>query len=96
MESIFEMLAETQKTSLAATVDYADNFLIVIERLTQLNIEVARTAFEKSSEMTLLCLEGSLTEGNAHGWNNYVASGAERFSLYCQAVREMILEAAKE
>ncbi len=94
MEFIFESFAETQKTSLEAAAGFTDTFMIAVERLTQLNIDVARTAFEKSSEMTLLCLEGCLAEGNAFGWKSGVESGVERFSRYVQAVGEMVQPAS--
>ena len=89
MKFIFETVAETQQTSLAAAVDFTDSWLIVVERLTRLNIEVSRAALEKSSEMTLLCLESCLSKGNTVAWNSGLESGLERFSRYCQAVREM-------
>ena len=54
MESFFEAITETQKTSLEAAASFTDTYLIVVERIAQLNIEVARAAFEKSSEMALL------------------------------------------
>ena len=62
MESFFEAITETQKTSLEAAASFTDTYLIVVERIAQLNIEVARAAFEKSSEMALLCLESSLSK----------------------------------
>jgi len=62
MESFFEVITETQKTSLKAAASFTDTYLIVVERIAQLNIEVARAAFEKSSEMALLCLESSLSK----------------------------------
>lgn len=89
MKFIFETVAETQQTSLAAALDFTDSVLLVVERLTQLNIEVSRAAFEQSSAMTLLCLNSGLAEGNAFAWNSGVESGLERFSRYCQAVRAM-------
>lgn len=95
MESIFETITEAQKTSLEAAAGFSDNWLVVIERLTQLNIEVSRTAFEKSLEMALLGLDGGLSQGNDFGWNASVQSGIEQFSEYCQSVRAMTLDAAK-
>lgn len=95
MKFIFETVAETQKTSLAAALDFTDSVLLVVERLTQLNIEVSRAALEQSSEMTLLCLNGCLAEGNAFAWHTGTVSGVERFSRYCQAVSEMA-QAAKQ
>ena len=62
MESFFEAITETQKTSLEAAASFTDTYLIVVERIAHLNIEVARTAFEESSEMALLCLESSLSK----------------------------------
>ena len=62
MESFFEAITETQEASLEAAASFTDTYLIVVERIAQLNIEVARTAFEKSSEMALLCLESSLSK----------------------------------
>lgn len=62
MELFFEAITETQKTSLEAAASFTDTYLIVVERIAQLNIEVARTAFEKSSEMSLLCLESSFSK----------------------------------
>lgn len=89
MKFIFETVAESQQTSLAAAVDFTDSWLIVVERLTQLNLEVSRAAFEQSSEMTLLCLNGCLTEGQAFGWPTGVESGVEHFARYCRAVSAM-------
>ena len=62
MESFFEVITETQKTSLKAAASFTDTYLIVVERIAQLNIEVARIAFEQSAEMALLCLEYSLSK----------------------------------
>ena len=62
MESFFEAITETQKTSLEAAASFTDTYLIVVERITQLNIEVTRIAFEQSAEMALLCLEYSLSK----------------------------------
>ena len=62
MESFFETITETQKTSLEAAASFTDSCLIVAERITQLNIEVTLTVFEKSAEMALLCLESSLSK----------------------------------
>lgn len=95
MESIFETITEAQKNSLEAAAGFSDNWLVVIERLAQLNIEVTRTAFEKTMEMALLGLAGSLSQGNDFGWNASVQSGIEQFAEYCQSVRVMTLEAAK-
>lgn len=62
MESFFETITETQKTSLEAAASFTDSCLIVArERINQLNIEVTLTFFEKSAEMALLCLESSLS-----------------------------------
>ncbi|UCV04169.1 phasin family protein [Dechloromonas denitrificans] len=95
MKSIFETITEAQKTSLEAAAGFSDNWLVVIERLTQLNIEVSRTAFEKSLEMALLGMAGSLSQGNEFAWSASVQSGIEQFSEYCQSVRAMTLDAAK-
>ena len=62
MESFFEAITETQKTSLEAAASFTDTYLFVVERFAHLHIEVARTAFEKSSEMAQLCLESSLSK----------------------------------
>lgn len=58
MKSLFETIAATQRTSLEATARLTGTCLIVVEQLTQLNIDVTRATFEKSSEMALLCWEG--------------------------------------
>ncbi|MCG2576194.1 hypothetical protein LZ012_04205 [Dechloromonas sp. XY25] len=60
MNMILEAVTQTQKTSLATAGDFTDTCLAVTERLAQLNLEVSRTAFEQSSEMALLCLDGCL------------------------------------
>ena len=57
MQLIIESAAETQKTSLAAVADFTDNYLLIVERMAQLHIEVSRTAFEQSAELALLCLQ---------------------------------------
>ena len=62
MEAFFTTIAETQKNALEAAACFSDNCLIAAERITQLNIEVARIAFEQSAEMALLCLEYSLSK----------------------------------
>ena len=51
MQLIIESVAETQKTSLAAVADFTDNYLLIVERMAQLHIEVSRTAFEQSAEL---------------------------------------------
>lgn len=95
MKSLFETIAATQKTSLEATASFTDTCLIVVERLTQLNIDVTRTAFEKSSEVALLCWEDSLSQGNVSGWNDAFQSGIDRFSEYCRSIRLMTQGVAK-
>lgn len=71
MKFIFETVAETQNASLVAAGIFTDNFLAAIERLVQLNIEASRNVFEKSAEMTLVCLN---TE-NAFAWHPLQGSG---------------------
>lgn len=71
MKFIFETVAETQNASLVAAGIFTDNFLAAIERLAQLNIEVTRSVFEKSAEMTVVCLK---TE-NAFAWHPFKGSG---------------------
>jgi len=61
MEAFFTTITETQMNSLEAAAFFSDNCLIAAERITQLNIEVARIAFEQSAEMALHCLEYSLS-----------------------------------
>lgn len=95
MESLFEMITDTQKYSLKAAASFSDTCLIVAERLTQLNIDVTRTAFEKSAEMALLCWEGGLAKEHACNWYASVQPNLEHFSEYCQNVRSMTQEAAK-
>ena len=60
MQLIIESVAETQKTSLAAVADFTDNYLLIVERMAQLHIEVSRTAFEQSAELALLCERAGL------------------------------------
>jgi len=62
MEAFFTTIAETQKNALEAAECFSDNCLIAAERITQLNIEVARIAFEQSAEMALHCWEYSLSK----------------------------------
>ncbi len=62
MELFFAIFTQTQKNALEATADLTDTCLVVVERMTQLNLEVARTTFEKSAELGLLCLERTLVK----------------------------------
>lgn len=62
MESFFEIFTQTQKNALEAAASFTDTSLLVVERITQLNIELTRTAFEQSSEMGLFCLERTLSK----------------------------------
>ena len=71
MKFLFEKVAESQKDTLTAAGAFTDNLLIVIERLTQLNMLclslpfvniVSQTAFEKSSELALVFLNGYLSK----------------------------------
>lgn len=94
MKSIFETVVEAQKTSLEAAFGFTDSYLVVFERLTQLNIEVTHTAFEKSAEIALVCLDGCFAEETPFGWNTGAQSGIERFSEYCQNIRKEMLEAS--
>lgn len=96
MESFFRTITETQTTSLEAAASFTDSCLIVVERLAQLNVEVTRTAFEKSSEMALLCLESGLSRTHAPGWTTSLQSGLDQFSEYWHSVRAMTQEAAKQ
>lgn len=89
MQLIIESVAETQKTSLAAVADFTDNYLLIVERMAQLHIEVSRTAFEQSAELALLCLQGGLSADKMGLWNTGLQSGIEQFSDYCQQVRQL-------
>lgn len=71
MKFVFETVAESQKDALTAAGAFTDNLLVVIERLTQLNIEVSRSAFEKSSELALVCLNGYLSKENPFVRNSF-------------------------
>jgi hypothetical protein len=62
MEAFFTTITETQNNSLEAATSFTNSCLIVVERITQLNIEVTRITFEQSAEMALLCLEYSLSK----------------------------------
>lgn len=62
MKFIFESAVETQKTSLEVAAGFTDTCLLVAERLARLNWELTREAFEKSSEIVLLCLHVPLSE----------------------------------
>jgi len=93
MQLIIERVAETHKTSLAAVADFTDNYLLAIERMTQLHIEVSRTAFEQSAEIALLCLHGSFAADKMGLWNAGLQSGIEQFSAYCQQVSQLAQQA---
>ncbi len=95
MELLFETITETQKYSLEAAASFSDTCLIVVERLTQLNIEVARTAFEKSAEMALLCWDRSLAKEHACSWYASVQPSLEHLSEYLQNFHSITLEVAK-
>ena len=56
MKFILQSVTETQKNSLDATASLTNTCLVITERLARLNLEISRTAFEKSSEITLLYL----------------------------------------
>lgn len=62
MELFFAIFTQAQKNALQATADLTDTYLVVVERVTQLNLEVARTAFEKSAELGQLCVERTLVK----------------------------------
>lgn len=89
MKFIFETFAEAQQTTLAAAFSLADRYLIAAERFTRLHIEASRTAFEKSSEMASLCLEGNLLSGATSGWQAFVQSEIEKFSAHCRNIQGM-------
>jgi hypothetical protein len=89
MQLIIESVAETQKTSLAAVADFTDNYPLAIERMTQLHIEVSRTAFEQSAEIALLCLHGGFATDKMALWNTGLQSGIEQFSAYCRQVSQL-------
>lgn len=93
MQLIIESVAETQKTSLAAVADFTDNYLLIVERMTQLHIEVSRTAFEQTAELALLCLHGGLSADKMALWNSGLQSGIEQFSAYCQQVSQLAQQA---
>ena len=93
MQLIIESVAETHKTSLAAVADFTDNYLLAIERMTQLHIEVSRTAFEQSAEIALLCLHGGFATDKMALWNTGLQSGIEQFSAYCQQVSQIAQQA---
>ena len=76
MNFVFETAAETQKSTLAAAGVFAENYLVAIERLTQLNLEVTRTAFEKSSEMAVVCLNAWEANDSPFIWRGQVKSDA--------------------
>jgi hypothetical protein len=95
MKFVFETVAESQKEVLAAAGAFTDNLLVVIERLTQLNIEVSRSAVEKTSEITMVCLDGCLAKENALVWSPLLKAGAEGFSEYCRAASEAAQGAKK-
>jgi len=95
MKFIFESVAEAQKHSLENAAGFTESFLVVVERLTKLNIDVSRAVYENYSEMTLLCLENSLAEDNPFAWNALVESGVERFARHCQALHALTQEAAR-
>ncbi len=71
------MLTATQKASLAAAIEFTDSSLAAVERLTGLNFDLARTACEKSSELTRYCLENAEARGGFFAWNPCLKSGSE-------------------
>lgn len=93
MQLIIESVAETQKTSLAAVADFTDNYLLIVERMAQLHIEVSRTAFEQSAELALLYLQGGLSADKMGLWNTGLQSGIEQFSAYCRQVSQLAQQA---
>lgn len=81
MNIFFATVTEAQKESLAAAGAFTNNLLLVIERLTQLNIEVSRSACEKSSELTLFWLDACLAEENTFAWNQLMGGRQAFFGV---------------
>lgn len=77
MKIVFETVAEIQKASVVATGEFTDNVLASLERMMQLNIETSRSVLEKSSEITLVCLEGYLTRETPFPWNPFIKHGTD-------------------
>lgn len=96
MALISETISASQKASFEAVASFTDSCFGVVERLTQLNIDVTRATVEKSSEMGLFFWEASLLQGNVASWHSALQSGIEQFSEYCQDVRAITQEAAKD
>lgn len=90
-----ETVSASQKASFEAAANFADSYLGVVERLTQLNIDATRTAFEKSAEMLVFFWEEGHLQGGVPGWNAALHSSMEQFSAYCQGVRAITQEVAK-
>lgn len=77
MKFAIEAVAETQKTTLAAAGVFAESVLAVTERLMQLHIELARTAFEQSAEVAHECLDACLVMENAFAPNPFLKLGGD-------------------
>lgn len=60
MKLALESFVETQQSNLQAISIFAETFWVVSERLTQLNIEVTRSAVEKCAELTMECINAQL------------------------------------
>lgn len=96
MELLFGTIAASQKASFEAAANFTDSCLGVVERLTQLNIDVTRATVEKSSEIALLVCESRLLQANVSGWNAALQSGIDHVSAYCQSVQELRPETARQ
>ena len=74
MKSIIETILETQNVSIDVANNYANTYLLFVEQITQCNIDATRSAFEKSAEVSRLCLEESIAQKNISAWNTAVQS----------------------
>ncbi len=72
MKSIIGSIVETQKVSMDVASNYANTYLLFVEQITQCNIDATRSAFEKSAEISRLCLEESIAQENISAWNTAV------------------------
>lgn len=72
MKSIIGTIVETQKVSMDVASNYANTYLLFVEQITQCNIDATRSAFEKSAEVSRLCLEEPAAQENISAWNTAV------------------------
>lgn len=89
-----ENAAEQQQVAFDAAVNLSETFLTSIEKLTQLNFDAARAAFEDSSAIAHRYLTARSPEVAVSGLNEFLQPQLERFGAYVRGIHDIAQEAA--